>query len=294
MRKQKEAKKTKDEQKDILSNFLLGVKFRETLTSILNNKSYLFLPGIFDILLLSFYGFISRNIWVRILEHVQAIAFVAQNKPSEISKNIPTEGIIGAFAGDATAYYLRNFLLLLLILTIITYFLYCLFQSSAWYFAKNQDKKETVFYKYLLQFFRINILWFILFLIYYSINVIYGYTAQRASRFNQATNASLVFWSLIIFLTLIAYFAFISYGLIGNYRDRVIYKRALILGIRKVHTLMPMFLIIIGVFITINYLLKFAALANEWIAIIFGFILTMPALAFTRLYLIKVIEGVDK
>jgi len=281
-------------QRATLNDFVLIAKFRETIDSILNKKIYLILPGIFDILLFFVYGFITRPIWTKVLEQVQAIAFVAQNTPREISQNIPTDGIVGAFAGDATAYYLRSFLILLLILAIITYFIYCFFQAIAWYFSKKQDRKETVFYKYLWQFFRVNILWFMLFLIYYSINVIYGYIAQRAIRLNQAANVSLVFWILIIFLALIAYFAFISYGLIGNYRDRIIYNKSFVMGVTKVHIILPMFLIIIGIFITINYILKFAALANNWFAIILGFILTIPALAFTRLYLVKVIEGVDK
>ncbi len=291
MKKQKTVRK---EVKGRLSEFILVKKFRETIEQMLTNKLYIIQPGIFDILLVFIYGFITQPIWVKVLEQIQAIAYVAQNQPRAISQNIPTEGIVGAFAGDVTVYYLRNFLILLLILAIITYFVYCFFQGIAWYFAKRQGRKETIFYKYLRQFFRINVLWFILFLIYYTINVVYGYIAQRAIRFNQATNVSLVFWTLMIFLILIAYFAFISYGLIGNYRDRIIYNKSFVMGVTKVHIILPMFLIIIGIFITINYILKFAALANNWFAIILGFILTIPALAFTRLYLVKVIEGVDK
>lgn len=281
-------------QRAILSNFVLVAKFRETIDNILNNRIYLILPGIFDILLFFVYGFITRPVWAKVLEQVQAIAFVAQNMPREISQNIPTEGIVGAFAGDATVYYLRSFLILLLILAIATYFIYCFFQAIAWYFAKRQDRKVIVFYKYLWQFFRVNILWFILFLIYYSINIIYGYIAQRAIRLNQTTNVSLVFWGLMIFLALIAYFAFISYGLLGSYKVRDVLKRSFKLGVMRIHIILPMFLIIAGIFITINYALIFAALIGQWLTIILGFILIMPALAFTRLYLVKVIEGVDK
>ncbi|MBI2546399.1 hypothetical protein HYV81_04420 [Candidatus Woesearchaeota archaeon] len=286
-------KKSIKQENSEVSNFILVRKFRETLGHMAAHKSYILLPGIFDMLFFLIYGFITAPIWIKILEHVQAIAYVAQDRHAEISELVPTKGIIGAFAGDPTGYYLRNFLLLLLILSLIAYFLYCFFQGIAWFIAKKQANKGLAFYKFLWQFFRINILWYILFLLYYGTNIVYGYIAQRALRLNQPSSAALVYWSLFVYLIVLSYFAFISYGLLGKYRDWGTYRSSFSLGVLNIQYLLPLFLILTGIFITINYLLQLVGSANQWLALVLGFVLVIPALAFARLYLIKVVEELD-
>ena len=176
--------------------------------------------------------------------------------------------------------YTINLIILTLLLWVISYLLYSIFQGLIWKYCIGFSYKTE---KYMKKFFLINIIWGIIFGAYFIIDFIISYLDILTSRMN---------WIIIVLetiskliLILLIYFMIISYIILINNKIFFSFKKCFKSGLKKINSWGIMFIYIGVILIILNYLIYIGFLINEIFGIIFGIFLLMPFLVYMRILL---------
>ena len=87
---------------------------------------------------------------------------------------------------------------------------------------------------------------------------------------------------------------FISYALVPKYDIKKIFQKTFDIGIKKFFPLISMFLILSFGFFVIDLILKVIVTINVVAMVILGFVLLLPYLSIARLYILLVVEKLEK
>ena len=168
---------------------------------------------------------------------------------------------------------------------ILLYLIYCVFQSLNWRIVRNLTGSKFTVIEFMKSFFKINILWFALLYLGFFFERVIGMLTVL-SRKEQDTGII-----ALIIAVLIAYFAFISYALIGK---KGAIKRSFSSGFKKFLIFVPVYVIVALVFLIINYILIFALQLNYILMVVLGFLLFLPALSWARVFICLIVDKTDK
>ena len=242
----------------------------------LKNKKWVLLSSFMDLLFFFVYGFATAPIYRKLVEYINVIGSFAGEAIQTATRESRSMSTI--LMDPAISSYFYDMILLLIILWITVYFLYCLFQAFNWKIALQLTGKKIRYLDYLKKFAVMNILWFVLFIAYYLLGFAIDIRKTIISAVMQTSPSSMLNIILAFFLIIIAYFAVISYV-------KISLKKAFFIGKSKIRQLLPSVLIIAIYILVLNIILALLTQLNVILAIVLGLILLIPAITFARIYI---------
>lgn len=257
---------------------LVVESFFQSFKAIKNKKLYILYPVLIDLLFILGYGFVVGFFITNIQE--KAVDLIQTGKSILYSGGL----LKGLLTNDQTLSIILN----VIVLMVLMYIQYCIFQGITWRFAKKFVEKDVSFFSYLKKYFLVNIFWFLLFFLVQ----IADYARRLLVHLRGEELNVTAFYYFLLFV--IMYFAFISYTLITKYKIIEAIKRSFNLGIKKIRIFLLMYLIIFILFLIINLLLILASKINFTLMIILGILLAGPAYTWARVFVNLVVGKVDK
>jgi hypothetical protein len=168
--------------------------------------------------------------------------------------------------------------------------LWIVFQGVNWYLASKFDNKKVKVWKFFKNFtvatIVIAIFEFIIALFYYNLTL-------KNVLGNNSPIVQLVVNSIsIIALVVLYYFALINYSICYKYslKKLELCKKTIIIGVKRFKDISLAILVLVLMFLILNYAVKVVSLISVNLMLVTGVILVFPLIAFSRMYLIKIIN----
>ncbi|MBW3002384.1 hypothetical protein KY338_04440 [Candidatus Woesearchaeota archaeon] len=246
-----------------------------------DNKKLFFLSIFLDILFFFVYGFATAPIYLKLMANVNIIGAHAGEAVKTATRD--SQSMFSALSSEVIAPYFNNIIWLLLILAATTYLTYCIFQAVNWKIALQLTGKKIKYLDYLKKFLLLNILWFILFALYYALGLVVDIRKILISTLMQTQASNTLNVVLVFYLIFIAYFAVISY-------IKLNLRKSISTGTSKIKQLLPSILLIAVYLLALNIVIKLLASIHPLAGIIIGFILLLPAMTIARIYISLTIQ----
>lgn len=226
-----------------------------------------------DVLFLFLTGLLSAPLLNKMMEHGGKLAM-------EVIRSIQQGKMITIFGEQLRPL---TFLLIqyVLLLFILYYLLYILFQGYAWGLTKKIIDRRINLKEFIIKFAKINIFWFVLFIIYKILDIFAGVRSLLL----QASGIEITDYlkiTLAIFVLIAYYFAPITYVQLGV-------RKGISMGIKKIHKIIPIFIGILILYLAMEFLIGLVPMKNVKFALSF---LYLPLIAWTRIYLNRTIEKI--
>jgi len=242
------------------------------------NKPLLLFGSLVDMVFFIIYGFLTSPFFFTIVTNVNTIGTIIQQRAIDFTRSAANNpSIINLLFTDPTLKGLTQELLLAyLLLGLLTYVLYVAFQGFNWNLARviNGHKKELG--KYFKGFWKVNIVWFLLFVVYHFMDLIASLRQTVASGSVVLSPTNTLGIIAKVFLVIVVYFALISYNTLSV-------KSAFRDGFKKAKVYLPKYIVIALVFILINYII--IIIPDLITSFIVGIVLFLPSLTWARTYL---------
>lgn len=142
--------------------------FLTALEHIKNHPGLLLLAAFIDALFFVFYGFLTGPVSDKIIEQSVMIS-------NELSKQWAAglkTGLLKLLVMDPAKQYTGKLLMYLALLFLIGYVIYCIFQAITWTIALRISGHKQRYLSYLRGFFRMNITWFALYILYRLLDIV--------------------------------------------------------------------------------------------------------------------------
>ncbi|MBI2129875.1 hypothetical protein HYU07_06600 [Candidatus Woesearchaeota archaeon] len=266
---------------------IIKSQFLKSVYILKNNPKYIIFSAIFDLLFFAIYGVVSLAIFNIITDKANILLQIASSSKDSINQLI-AEGknlFQAMMLQQGFSQGLKSILLLFFALMIFIYLVYCVFQGMNWRIARKLTGGKFEVIGFMKSFFKINILWFAIFYLGLLFERIIGIVLILSGK-KQDTGVI-----ALIIAVLVAYFAFISYALIGK---KGAIKRAFASGFKKFLIFVPVYIVIAIVFLIINYILILAQQLNYALMVVLGFLLFLPALSWARVFICLIADKTDK
>jgi hypothetical protein len=234
-----------------------------------------------DIIFFVLYGFVTAPLFAKLTEHVIAIGTIAAEQMRSVAGRA-RPAVIDVLFQQPVSRYTWQFIALIVLLSIVVYVLYCIFQGIAWYLAGRITGSRVYWRNYLLHFARINLLWGGLYLIWQCLSTVFDLRRIAIEKLmNQIAPTSGYFFSVL--LGLIIYFAIVSYPILSI-------RKAFASGLRKIPVLIPAALVIGVQFFAGNFIAKWITGINAKFGFILSVMLLLVLFAWTRAYVTFVVR----
>jgi len=252
------------------------IKLKQAFKTAYANKGLFLLSCVLDIILFLIYGFATAPIYNKLLAHINLIGSNAGTAVQEATRY--SQGFFSILAHESIKPYLYKIALLLLLLAATVYLIYCILQAINWKIALQMTGKKIRYLDYFKKFLIINIIWFILYIIYYLLVLAVDLRKILITTIAQAQPSSVLNIILTFYLIIIAYFAAISY-------IQLSVKKSWQTGTKKIKQLFPSVLLIAAYLMLINIITGQLIYFNPIIGMITGTILLIPAFTIGRIYI---------
>jgi len=275
----------------MLMQNLIGT-IKESFKNLKSKK--IFFPISLDILFFLIYGFIGSALFGKITEYITAIGVIfAKSSGKMMNEMLKTKSFISALlANSEIVFYIKRIIILSIITGIIFYMLYSLFHGLSWKIcselSKNKRKKEN----YLKKFFIINLFWGFLFLIQRSFSLFYELKNTAMKSINPFYTSKIIFPNILLWI--IVYFALLSYALLQDNNVKKALKKCFVIGIKKLPGIALMYIVVVFIFLAINYLLFLSSKLSSFFAFIIGVGLLIPSFSYVRIFMLKTLEKISK
>ena len=249
----------------------------------------LLLCMIADALFFVVYGFLTTPLKDKIMAQVMVIGgLAAQQVPDTGSRAVQSGRSIVAMLltqPDIAPYAFRT-LLLLVLLAVASFVIYCLFQACGWYLAHKSAALHSGLAEYVAYFTRLNLWWAVLFFLYSGLSLL---VAMRAAVLNTLyTQTDVLGITLTIFAVIVALFAVWTYARQPSTSG----WRGAVDGVkwagRHWKRTIPATVLVVILFIIVNYIIIGLSFIASWLAIGLGGLLTLLATAYARLFIITI------
>ncbi|MEM4253960.1 MAG: hypothetical protein QXR48_01045 [Candidatus Woesearchaeota archaeon] len=231
--------------------------------------------AVLDVLFLVLYGFMTSQLFDKLTEHVIVIGTLLTEQMRAVADRT-RPAIIDALFQPPVSRYTWQFVALLVILAIVVFVLFCVFQGLAWFIAARLTGSRTHWRKYLLVFARINLLWAGLYFFWQVADTVFN---LRRVAVEKITGQIIAGSGIVmqVLLAVLIYFAIVSYALLGI-------RKAFVVGTRKIIVLLPAVVIVCLQFFICNYFLIRLAEISPKLSFIITAIVLVLLLAWTRAY----------
>lgn len=244
------------------------------------NGWYVLSCALLDIIFFVAYGFLTAPLLENLTTHVLVIgAFLSQKMSAVADRTRPA--IIDALFQPPVSRYTWQFIGLLVILAVAVFVLFCIFQGITWYLAGRLDKSKMHWRVFLLNFARVNLLWFGLYFLWQCISTVIDMRRIAIEKVlgQPASGAGI---AMAVILVALAYFAIVSYPILNI-------KKAFSIGTKRFDLLVAGLIVLAQLYIG-NVLVKLLARVNLKLAFIVGVIVMLVLLSWSRAYATFVIR----
>ena len=244
-----------------------------------NNIFIIILTTLLDVLFLFAFGYFTSST----RDNIGDISVQIGLRITELLKQGTYISLLDMLLSPGVQQLFFQLLFFLVILGLLTYLIYCIFQGSVWYLILSIFQKLK-WVNYVKKFFLINLLWFLLFCTFYTLYVIAEMRTVIVENITGSSQFSLFSIVLYIFLFLIIYFALISY-VTGKI------KNTFKIGKKHWKKFVIMYLVLLGGFTVVNILLFFIHYISFELMMFAGIVL-LPLFSLARIYVIMVVKNV--
>ncbi len=242
------------------------------------------LPIGMDALFLILYGAIMGGIFKKAMLYLVQAAYSAMQILDKQANSNLLDTLLGV---PETRVLVLKISFLLAIMLVLIFFAYCLTQGVAWAKSKSAYIK-TKTRDYLWLFFRINIVWFGIFILYKL-----ALLAARLGALLDGRVAATKTTGEYIFLFCFLYFVFISYALLkeenGVWQTL---KETFRIGTLQIHRIAPFYLTFALILLVVHKTLVLIGTLSPNLSLAVSFVL-LPLLTFGRLYLINGVGHIE-
>jgi hypothetical protein len=209
---------------------------KQACQSMRKKPQYVLYSSLADFIFLILYGFVTAPLVQKILHNMAGFVQCITNAKKDQSP--------------------LSFLFLIIVYILAVYLLFIIFQGLAWWTStriagtssgNNRIPKKKL-KTYLLQFAKVNIAWYVFFVIVHVTSYFLTLTALVAK---QAPDLAQPLAAKIAF-ALILYFAFLSHALLSHNKPGKAGTKAVSLGLKKYHAILPIYTWIGVVFFLVN------------------------------------------
>ena len=223
-----------------------------------------------DVAFLLVFGILNNMLGALVLLNVMKVS----NKVTAVSSSLQDAPASFTDLIDKSVAWpeVKSALLWLALFLLLLYILFVLAQGIAWKACGDAARTRKTLRKFLKRFALTVIPWFALFVIYNAVITLLDFLKllpEQGSRL-----------SLLAFFLIPAHY-FIAVSMAEEPR-RIAWLRSIILGIKRVPALLPLFFTILLISWLINLLLNASFQTNAWLGIAIGFLLFLPWLALGR------------
>jgi len=245
------------------------------------NKIVVLASVLVDMLFFFLYGLMTRPIFANLTNHTIIIGSLVSQE-LRVAAGRARPAVVDLLLQEPTKHFTMQFLGLLLVLAVVVFVIYSVFQGINWWMAASITKKTMHWRDYLLKFAKINILWFVLFSIWYCFDAIFDLRRLVIEKsLNQpAAGASIV---LNIILGVIIYFVLVSYPLLSA-------KKSFSKGFRNLKTIIPALILVVIHFVVGSVILQWLIKINAAVMFIVGILILFVLFAWARTYISLIVE----
>ncbi|MDP7457297.1 MAG: hypothetical protein QGH47_01090, partial [Candidatus Woesearchaeota archaeon] len=197
-------------------------EFEKALKIFKSNPGAIFKIILLDIIFLLVYGFVKGSpdlsgFLGKIYEYLKIFLTLTSQKAKDLTLEVARQVSIFSLIDEnpLIAKYFYLLLLAFLLFGLVTYFLYSFMQGSSWYLNAKLTSETPSYKNYIKQFFKVNILWFLLYVIFIIVGFINSFRFTILERSGTPNPPGLDIF-IIVLIIIIAYFGSISYALIGQ------------------------------------------------------------------------------
>ena len=258
-------------------NLAKTIVVRELISSLsLIKKSpfYLVVAAFVDALFFVAYGFFTTPISDRIAMQSILIA-------NEISQLLAEgkAGILKLLFQEPLLPMTGKLIILMLLLFVITYIVYVIFQGTSWYLAGFIAQQKLSYRKYLLGFARVNLIWIACYIVYKLVDIILGLRFVIIKQFvPDATNvAGNILFGLFV-VVIIA--ACLSYA---RLEALTIFKTPL-------KIMLPLLALSFIIYLNAQFVINLISKLNSDLGFIAGLIILFPVIIFIKIYMTRVLN----
>ncbi len=257
--------------------------FIQTVKVSLDKYEDYLVPISMDILFLILYGAVMGGVFKKAMFYLIQAGYTAISLyQSEITESTSLIGLI--LEHSETRLLLAKIVFLLFMTVVLIFFVYGFTQGFAW----SKSRRILTGIKtghYLPLFFRVNLFWFSIFVLYKFVLVLVRISETLAKVQSRPAGE-------YVFMSVFLYFVFLSYCFIReNSGTAEILRKTLNIGIFKCYKLIPVYLVFVLCLGLMHYLLIYLSSISNLVSLIASIVLLLPALTFGRLYLL---EGVGR
>lgn len=221
-----------------------------------------------------------------ITEAIRNSAVVVANVIAEGVRLGVQQGIMNALSNPATRGYLLKLLFLNVILALIVFILYSLFQGTNWWIASKVAGVKQLWRKRVFGLARANTFWFLLLTLYFIINIYIDVRSIVVEKLTSQPHFNFAGTFAGIVAVALAYFALITQATGSR-------KTAWQKGFKHPFVFIPAFVIAAVLVLAADFIVKNAGLLIGTAGtIIAGIIIFLPVAALIRTYLVLVSEAV--
>jgi len=244
-----------------------------------------------DFLFIMSLGASTSIIQLKLLDKLQVVMQMAgestggllnvYNETAEVST-----AMMGLTQSEAFQAEMNSILFWLLILILMSYVMWVIFQGISWYLAhKISTEKRQGFWRFYRNFALQSIPFYILTVVWIFVSVkLLLSTKMSMVPFMSETTMNMIFAILVIITW---YFGTLCYTITTKYAYRN-FKQSFIFGVKRFLQVIQSVLVILVSFVIIDMILRAGFLADHpFILILLGAILFLPAVIFARVLLFK-------
>ena len=198
-------------------------------------------------------------------------------------------GFVQCLAKTTTTKSPWAFLGLILAYILAVYVLFVIFQGVSWWASSRLAGKKVPFKTYLGRFAKSQALWYVLFVFAHALSYIMTLAAVAAQ---QTKNLGHLPFFTALFVVLL-YFSTLSASLIATKKAGATIKKTFLVGIGKIHRVLPSFALVVVLLYVVNFLVRiFSSLLPQSIAgrvlfVSIASIIVLPFFCWIRTFLTR-------
>jgi len=261
---------------------------RPALDTCKKNKGLFFLSIFLDILF--FIAIIASQVWILTIvrDSVLKVMEIVQQTAGELAQAEAVAQVSPELF--KTPELMAEFQIILkyfLILIGLVFLFWIVFKGINWFIAHKMLKKVDA-KKFTIKFMLYSLLAFVFLLIWFVI--VMRLISYSTSAFLPLMSVGLDRIFLFLGIAVLNYFVFITYSMIPYAGCRKIWN----FGIKNYRVLVPAYLFWLIALMILSYLTVWVISINYWAPAIFALLITIPAFAYGRIYILVVVNNVLK
>jgi hypothetical protein len=246
--------------------------------AVFSAKWYLPFSAALDLAFFVLYGFMTAPLLSLLSDHTIAIGMLLSGQ-MRAAEGGARPAVISVLFNPPVSKYVLQFIILLVVLALAVFLLYCMLQGLAWRIAGMLSGLKMHWRAFLLHFARINLLWFGLYCLWHCVSMALELRGIFIGAGRTPPGAV-----MYVLLGLAAYFAVVSYPLLSI-------KKAFVSGARNALVLVPAVAVVIAQFFVGNAVIKLVGGAGRIVPLVAGAIILLVLFAWSRAYITFVARG---